>query len=123
MAGFGTFNASGPAEASGTVCAHGWTVDLFVKEAPKKGPSSSSTHLQVLKEFGCTDGSGTFFVELRVRIDPEKGTTFHWVVKGGTDAYEGLKGAGSGFVDHPLYDDENPPNQIGVYDIYDGKLH
>ncbi len=122
--GYGTFNASGPAELSGTVCDHGWTVDLSYKELPYKGPSQGATRLQVLKQFGCEGQlENTFFVDLRVRIDPEKGTAFNWAIKGGTGTYEGLKGAGTGFVDHDLFDPNPPGDQIGVYDIYDGKLH
>ena len=120
-AGYGTFNAYGPAADSGTVCEHGWTVDLSTTVVPKKGPSPSPTILKVLKEFGCTDLSGTFFVELRVRIYSEKGTTFNWVIKGGTDDYEGLKGNGNGYVDHDLFNGGTVP--VGVYDIYNGKLH
>ena len=51
-AGFGTFNATGSAVGSGTVCNHGWTVDLSYKELQNKGPSSGATKLQILKQFG-----------------------------------------------------------------------
>lgn len=109
--GTGFFTATGPAEASGTVCPTGETVDLLLKahQTPK------GVNLQVLKEFTCDDGSGTFQVKLQVRIPFMQMPTFNWVVVGGTDTYENLKGNGNGYGDHPITD--------GVWDVYEGKLH
>ncbi|MEA3501749.1 MAG: hypothetical protein U9R47_03175 [Actinomycetota bacterium] len=119
--GHGTFKTTGPAFDSGSVCGIGTTLDLYTKAAPKMGPSPRGVNLQILKEFTCNDGTGTFFVKLQVRIDFTKGTTFNWVIVGGTDDYEDLKGNGSGFVASPI--PLPPADPIGVYDVYEGKLH
>ena len=119
MAGTGLFIASGPAVDSGAICENGVTETLLANT--QQTPNGS--HLKILKEFLCDDGSGSFFVELRVRIDNRTGTTFNWVVKGGTDVYENLKGNGNGFVAFPIFADEPPFDPIGVFDVYEGKIH
>ena len=119
--GHGTFNASGPAVDSGAMCDHGSTQDWYTKAAPKMGQSPMGVNLQIVKEFYCSDGSGTFFVKLQVRIDFLKWPTFNWVIKGGTGDYEELKGNGNGFAAFPIFN--HGPDPIGVYDVYEGKLH
>jgi hypothetical protein len=118
--GTGTFTATGPALDAGAMCPGGTTEDLYTKAAPKLGQSPSGVNLQILKEFTCDDGSGSFFVKLQVRIDFLKWPTFNWVIVGGTDDYENLKGNGSGYAAFPIPID-GPP--IGVWDVYEGKLH
>ncbi len=117
----GVFTATGPAVDSGTMCASGTTVDLSTKTTPNMGQSPTGINFRVLKEFTCDDHSGSFQVKLQVRIDYLTGTTFHWHIVGGTGAYVGLKGNGDGFVDHSLFN--GGPDPIGVWDVYEGKLH
>jgi hypothetical protein len=119
--GFGTFIASGPGVDSGAICATGTTLDVFGKVAPKMGQSPNGVNMQVVKEFTCDDRSGSFFVKLQVHIDYRTWPTFNWVVKGGTGDYEDLKGNGDGFALFPLFN--GGPEPIGVYDVYEGKLH
>jgi hypothetical protein len=120
-AGTGLFTASGPAVDSGAMCDAGDVVDIYTKAAPMTGQSPNGVNLQILKEFTCDDGSGSFQAELQVRIDFLKWPTFNWVVKGGTGDYVKLKGNGSGFGAFPLFNGD--PDPIGVYDVYEGKLH
>ena len=121
--GTGTFIAfgpDGPSDSVEAVCPEGTTKDLINIEAPKRGQSPKGVNLTVLKEFTCNDGTGTFQAKLQVRIDYFRGVNFNWVIVGGTDDYEDLKGAGGGMVVAPIGD---PPNEIGVVDVYTGKLH
>lgn len=120
-AGTGEFTASGPAVDSGMMCPSGALVDVYVKAAPMIGQSPRGVNLQIVKEFTCDDGSGTFLVKLQVRIDYLKWPTFNWVVMDGTGAYEDLKGNGSGFGLRPIFNCD--PDPIGVFDVYEGKLH
>ena len=113
----GDFTASGPAEVSGTICDQGTTRDLEKStHQTRKG-----VHLRVLKEFTCDDSSGTFQLELKVRIPNGQLATFQWVVVGGTGNYANLKGNGSGFALNWI--PAAPPAAIGVTDVYTGKLH
>ena len=116
-AGTGDFTASGPAVVSGAICVSGITNDLLTNthQTPK------GVNLQILKEFTCDDGSGSFQVKLQVRILFLQLSTFNWVVVGGTGNYEDLKGNGSGFASGWLFD--GSPDAIGVWDVYEGKLH
>ncbi len=119
-AGFGDFKASGPAFDSGAMCEFGTTEDL----ATRTHQTRKGVHLRILKEFTCTDDSGTFLVKLKVRIPFGQLSTFKWVVVGGTDAYANLKGNGSGYADSWLIaEPPDLPDQIGVVDFYEGKLH
>jgi hypothetical protein len=105
----GPFVATGSAVDDGVVCATGEVLTTDVKAAGFQ--SNRGVNLQVGKEFTCDDGSGTFAAQLQVRIDFARGTSFQWVITGGTDAYEALHGTGSGFV---------VPADT---DIYQGRLH
>jgi hypothetical protein len=59
-----------------------------------------------------------------VRIPSEQLSTFKWAVVGGTGDYEDLKGNGTGFALNWLPEpDADFSNAIGVYDVYEGKLH
>lgn len=105
----GPFVATGPAVDDGVVCGTGEVSTTFVK--PAGFQSNRAINLTVGKEFTCEDGSGTFSAKLQVRIDFARGTSFQWVITGGTDEYEDLHGAGSGFV---VFEDT---------DIYQGGMH
>jgi len=118
-AGTGIFAATGPAVDSGTMCPSGTIVDVYVKAAPNNGQSPNVVNLRILKEFTCDDGSGTFTIKMRVRITDYP--VFNWVVKDGTGAYEDLKGNGRGFGAFPIFD--GGPDPIGVWDVYEGRLH
>jgi len=93
---FGDFAASGPAVDSGLICATGTFVDTGLKFA---GFQSRTGHvqLQVLKDFTCDDGSGTFAVKLQINADFNTGIeSFAWVASGSSGAIGSLKGAGTG---------------------------
>lgn len=117
----GTFTVTGPAFDEGLVCGSGET--FVVPGARATGfQSNRLVNFKVLKEFRCDDGSGSFFVQLRVHYDftktPEY-NVFNWTIKGGTGDYVDLRGSGSG---EGLYDDPNTPVG-GVLDTYEGKVH
>jgi hypothetical protein len=118
-AGTGFFTATGPAVDSGSVCGDGTTVDLYTKAAPKMDQSPMGVNYQIVKEFTCGDGSGSFLIKLQVRFTYYP--TFNWVVVGGTGDYEDLKGNGDGFGAFPLFN--HAPDPIGVWDVYEGMLH
>jgi len=105
----GPFVATGTAVDDGVVCGTGEVLTTFIKPAGFQG--NNGVNLTVGKEFTCDDGSGTFSAKLQVRIDFARGVSFRWVITGGTDEYEDLHGAGSGFV-------------VPVdTDVYQGGLH
>jgi len=118
-AGTGFFTADGPAVGSGAMCPGGTVVDVYTKAAPKMGQSPNGVNFQIVKEFTCDDDTGTFLIKLQVRIMSYP--MFNWVVVGGTGDYENLKGNGSGFGERPLFN--GAPDPIGVWDVYEGKLH
>jgi hypothetical protein len=108
----GPFVAIGPAVDQGLMCGEGDTVDLSVKPAGEA--SSVGFSLQVLKQFTCADGSGSFVVKLQVRIDFDRGGSASWKVMSGTGAYERLHGAGDGY---------GVPADYGVNDLLFGTVH
>ena len=118
-AGTGSFTATGPAIDSGAMCPGGDVADVYTKAAPKRGQSPNGVNLQIVKEFTCDDDSGTFYIKLQVRITDYP--TFNWVVVGGTGDYQDLKGNGKGYGAFPLFN--GGPEPIGVWDVYEGKLH
>ena len=118
-AGTGFFTATGPAVDSGTVCPEGTVVDVYGKLAPKMGQSPNGFNMQIVKEFTCDDDSGTFLIKLQVHITYFP--VFNWVVVGGTGDYEDLKGNGDGYGAFPLFN--GGPDPIGVWDVYEGRLH
>lgn len=100
------FTASG-----GVICESGTVANEHFLVA-KRG-----LKFQVVKRFTCDDGSGEFFVKLEAKLSPETfTTTFRWNVLGGTGAYEGLHGSGSGFS---TLRDPDP----GIIDHYSGGFH
>ena len=108
------FTATGPAVDGGSVCASGEAIDLFNRASGFE--SGVGVNFQVLKEFVCNDGSGSFFVKLQVRLDFRRGTdNFSWVIVDGTGSYENMHGSGSG-----VGIDQGPDF---VRDVYDGRVH
>ena len=72
-------------------------------------------NFQVVKEFTCDDGSGSFFVKLQVRSD-RKGVNFNWTILGGTGPYAKLHGSGNGTG-------EGIDGLNGILDSYSGAVH
>ena len=91
----GTFVATGDAVASGLICPFGTVEDWA---ASYRGDMSGLVQQNmVLKQFVCSDNSGTFMVRLQNHIDLVAQTNwFSWVILSGTDAYQGLHGSGDG---------------------------
>ena len=110
-----TFYASGSAVAAGVMCATGTVDDLSV--AVSGPPAGSFRILKVHKRFYCADGSGTFDVNLNVRLDlTTNETTARWSVIEGTGDYAGLDGNGS-LVGTPIIPGTS------IHDVYDGRVH
>ena len=108
------FDASGAAVDNGLVCETGTVEDTEVAVYTFGGPFRI---IKVLKHFECEDGSGTFDIQMQVRLNNATNeTTANWRVFSGTGAYTNLKGNGS-LVGIPL----DPGTSI--LDIYDGKVH
>ena len=107
---FGDFEATGSAVDSGVICERGTFVDTFIRFS---GFQSGRDDVQIVvrKEFTCGDGSGTFFVQLRIYAHFDTGIeSFTWVAHGGTGDYAELRGSGDGFT-VPNY----PPGNINTY--------
>ena len=110
----GTFDASGPAVDAGIICAHGNVYDL---EARAVGYQSTRlTILFVHKLFVCDDESGSFEMDLNVRLvySPQE-TTAQWRVVAGDEAYARLRGNGKLTAFYP-------GGEV-VIDTYTGGLH
>ena len=110
----GTFDASGPAVDAGVMCAQGDVYDLQYRAAGFQ--SNRLMNLFVHKLFVCADGTGTFEMDLNVRIvfsPPE--TTAIWRVVDGDSSYLRLHGNGklTAF----------PVNEDILIDTYTGSLH
>jgi hypothetical protein len=111
---FGPFVASGPAVDAGLICPSGDTFDLVSKVTGYQ--SNRGANYFVRKLFICADESGTFIVQLEVRLD-YRGDNANWNVLSGTGAYEKLHGTGKlvGLdPDSPGY---------AVKDVYTGQMH
>jgi hypothetical protein len=114
FAGPNFFTASGAAVDAGVVCTDGDVIDLFNKASGFQ--SGLGINFQVVKEFRCEDGSGSFIVKLQARLDFRAGTdNFAWVIVGGSDAYTDLHGSGSGVGIDPAPE--------FIHDVYDGGVH
>jgi len=93
---YGDFDATGAAVDSGTMCASGTFVDVGIRFAGFQS-DRGEVQLQVVKEFTCDDGSGTFIVKMQIQANFDTGfESFTWVGLGGTEAYAGFKASGTG---------------------------
>ena len=92
----GDFTTSGPATDSGLICPAGTVLDTSLVIGGFQ--SNRGFQVNVRKTFTCSDGSGRFFVKLVAHAATDGTESFTWVVQGGTDAYEGLRGSGGGFT-------------------------
>lgn len=111
---FGDFVTSGEATDSGLICASGTFVDTGIRFAGFQS-DRGTVQIQVVKEFTCDDGSGTFIVKLQIQANFETGIeSFTWVVLGGTGDYASLRGGGSGST--------VPNAPIGNVNTYEGFL-
>jgi len=110
---FGDFTATGPAVVSGVICATGTFVDIGLKFQGFES-NRGMVQLQVIKEFTCDDGSGTFVVKLQIQANFDTGIeSFSWVVLGGTGDHSALRGAGRG---------STVPTDTGNINTYSGFL-
>jgi len=90
--GTGSFDVI--ADDGEVLCDEGAVVNLFSLFVG--GQSGSQAQILVVHEFTCDDGSGSFLLSLRVKLDFIAGTTTaSWSVLDGTGAYERLHGSGS----------------------------
>ena len=93
---YGDFVATGSAVDSGVICSSGTFVDLGIRFAGFQS-NRGVVQLQVVKEFTCDDGSGTFVVKMQIQANFDTGIeSFSWVVLDGTGDYGSLHGSGSG---------------------------
>ena len=108
------FIASGAAVDDGLVCATGTVVETAATSKETNGPY---TKLWITKRFDCSDGSGTFDVDMVVKLNKSTGTTTaNWKVVAGTGNYANLKGNGK-LLGTPVV------LGVTIFDVYDGKLH
>ena len=111
---YGDFSASGSAVDGGLICATGTFVDTGIRFAGYES-NRGMVQLQVVKEFTCDDGTGTFVEKLQIQANFDTGIeTFTWVVIGGTGDYGSLHGGGSGST--------VPNAPIGNINTYQGFL-
>ena len=109
----GTFEASGPAVEAGLICPEG---DVYDTKYHSAGSDSKRfINLFVHKQFVCADGSGSFEMDLNLRIFSPPRTKGTWRIVGGDGAYARLHGNGK------LSASEAADNI--VIDLYHGKLH
>jgi len=110
-----TFYASGPAVDAGFVCPTGIVNDNL--HGTYDLPGGKIRIINVDKEFVCGDSSGTFVINLNVRLNLDTNrTTASWNVISGTGDYAGLHGNGS-LVGTPIV----PGNSI--LDVYNGGMY
>jgi hypothetical protein len=108
----GTFVASGPAVDAGLLCGEGDVQDIV---NPARGWQSSQViTLYVHKHFMCSDGSGSFEMNMQVLIAPTRSTA-RWNITAGEGSYTRLFGAG-GLTAVWL-------SEYDLEDTYFGKLH
>ena len=92
--GMGTFEATGAAVDAGLVCAAGTVLDTGGVFGGYQ--SGQKVQVQSRKELTCADGSGTILVKIQIHVVFGGDEPFGWVIQGGTGAYAGLAGSGSG---------------------------
>jgi hypothetical protein len=109
----GTFEAFGPAVDADVVCPSGDVYDLSYRAAGYQ--SNMQLNLFVHKLFVCEDGSGTFEMDLNVRIVSSQETTAKWRVVSGDGPYARLHGNGK--LTAQSVDEDH------LIDTYVGRLH
>jgi hypothetical protein len=114
----GSFAANGPAVGAGLICASGTFFDTAI--AFRGFQSGHAVQIYVAKTFTCP-GSGTFDVKLQINASFDGTERFAWSITDGTGAYASLHGAGTGST-VPTFDPNDPENQIGNVNTYDGVL-
>lgn len=109
-----TFNASGPAVNNNVVCTTGTVSDGNVSQSGST--QGAYSHFDVLKKFDCADGSGTFDIELKVKLENATGnTTASWKLANGTGNYANINGEGN-LVGTAIV------QGTSIFDVYDGKV-
>ena len=109
----GTFEASGPAVEAGMICPQGDVYDTEYRSAGSE--SKRFLNLFVHKLFVCADGSGTFEMDLNVKIYSPPRTTGTWRIVEGEGAYARLHGNGKLSAYRA--------SENTVIDLYTGSLH
>jgi len=110
---YGDFVTSGAATDSGLICPSGTFVDIGLRFGGFQS-DRGTVQVQVVKEFTCDDGSGTFVVKLQIQANFDTGIeSFTWTVLDGTGDYASLRGAGTG---------STVPTQVGNINTYVGFL-
>jgi hypothetical protein len=94
-----TSAVDGPFTATGhSLCSSGevaTTFNFFLGSEP------DGFNLVVGKKFSCDDERGTFDMTLYVHVRPAaRRNDFRWMITEATGAFEGLRGAGTGFGDY-----------------------
>jgi hypothetical protein len=111
---YGDFTASGDAVDSGLICASGTFVDTGIRFAGYQS-NRGIVQLLVVKEFTCSDGTGSFVLKLQIQANFDTGIeSFTWVVLDGTGDYGSLHGGGSGST--------VPNAPMGNINTYEGVL-
>ena len=109
-----TFNASGPAVNNTIICPSGTVSDVNVSQSGST--QGAFSNYDVLKKFDCADGSGTFEIELKVKLENATGnTTASWQLANGTGNYANLSGEGT-LVGTAIV------QGTSIFDVYDGKV-
>lgn len=116
--GVGTFTATGPAAGGVVICDEGVVQRPFSEVNSWKG--GRGIRVRLLREFTCNDGSGTFIMRIKARIqfDPSREVSGRWKIISGTGDYENLRGSGA-LTDSELVN----PDPLSVIDKLDGRMH
>lgn len=88
--GSGTFSLSGALISEGAICSGGIVNTIAITGGMADGSHSVTT---ILREFTCSDGSGSFIIEFTV--NKSKQGNIRWSVVSGDGVYTGLSGRGS----------------------------
>jgi hypothetical protein len=107
-----------PRDPTAPLCPASTLLDTDAK--PSGQGNAPLLNIQVTKLFTCTDGSGTFTLELQVHLkfDPFSDVA-SWVVVDGTGRYAGLSGTGSLTGELLTAPDSDPAL---LHDSYSGKV-
>jgi len=110
---YGDFATSGTAANTGLICPSGTFIDIGLRVGGFES-NRGTVQVQVVKEFTCDDGSGTFIAKLQIQANFVTGIeSFTWVILDGTGDYASLRGAGGG---------STVPTSVGNINTYEGFL-